>query len=173
MEARHTSKCLGCNPPTNDNLLIETELGRLVLHILDQGPIGRCLYIPKKHIWDVDALSRDHQDVILEVYRLAARVQKALQSLYGAQKIAVCMIGNLTRDEKGEITEDERYEHRHFHIIPTYARPVVRYGTEFVDHNYAKPLNLDPHRGYIKLAVDAETLEKIRTDFVKALADVL
>jgi diadenosine tetraphosphate (Ap4A) HIT family hydrolase len=72
-------------------------------------------------------------EIIIDAYDFARRLNNALKTLYGCSKVAVCMIGNLTKNEQGEITAEERYEHRHFHIIPSYPKPVERYGTIFTE----------------------------------------
>ncbi len=128
-----TAQCFSCRPSHGEsNTLVYTEVGRAILRQDDQGPIGRCIFIPHKYISTMEELLAN-TEIIIDAYDFARRLNNALKTLYGCSKVAVCMIGNLTKNEQGEITAEERYEHRHFHIIPSYPKPVERYGTIFTE----------------------------------------
>ena len=89
-------------------------------------------------------------------HKLLFFYEKILGKLFGCEKLAVCQIGNLTRDEKGEISSDKRYEHIHWHLIPSYTQPVQFNGLEHVDLNFGRALNIDEERGYKKMPVSRE-----------------
>lgn len=52
-ENRFTVKCISCNPPSDEEniTIMVTRYGRVVLRLDDQGPIGRCIFVPFEHIF--------------------------------------------------------------------------------------------------------------------------
>lgn len=169
-ENKYKKNCISCIPVQKEieRVIFTTKYGKIVLRLDDQGPIGRCIYVPFDHISHLEDMS---DEIFLEAKQCAIKIYKCLQSLYGANKYAFCMIGNLTKDENNNITDNPLYEHRHFHIIPSYKNVVHRYGQSFYDDNYGKPLNLDPARGYKKMPVSIDTIINIRDDMRKWLLE--
>ena len=77
------------------------------------------------------------------------------------------VIGTIsTTDENGNKTHIAAYHHCHFHFIPRYVtgHVVHRYGIDFVDKQWGKPLNIDPS------LID---VVKPSTDFIDSLVKEL
>lgn len=159
MQEKHTANCYSCLHKHELTLVaMQGKHGNVVLRADDQGPLGRAIYVPFAHIWNRKLLLESYKHVLDEAHELAVKYEQKLYKLFGCEKMAVCQIGNLTRDEQGMPTSDKCFDHYHWHFIPSYSKPILFNSQMHVDDNYARPLNLDEKRGYKKMPLCLEDL---------------
>lgn len=156
IENKYTIKCHSCQTHEDWKIIHKGAYGQLVLRVDDQGPLGRAIYSPYKHISNLNDLINYNRHVIDEKYEILLGYEKALKELWNCYKIADLQIGNLTRDENGNVTLDKNYDHIHWHFIPSYSKPILFNNRVFIDHNFSQALNIDEKRGYIKTQVSKE-----------------
>ncbi|OGZ66585.1 MAG: hypothetical protein A3C58_02685 [Candidatus Staskawiczbacteria bacterium RIFCSPHIGHO2_02_FULL_34_10] len=85
----------------------------------EQGFLGRCLLILKKHKTDEMELTYEE---VLEKHKIYCIWRKAVTKAFNPDKINQAQLGNEEHVHKG---------HLHWHFVPRYRRPMFFVGVEF------------------------------------------
>ena len=169
MDKKYSEACISCRPVDKaeaDRTILTTEHCRVVLRIDDQAWLGRCIILPKRHVNSFEQLTREEHD---DIYACRAKVCEVYKKLFGMTYDNWAQLGNLTRDHEGKETDDARYSHIHYHLIPRYRKPAVWNNQEFTDVQFGKPLNIDPNAGHKKLVMTHETLLELQKTIAQSI----
>ena len=162
-----TKNCISCKPTTDPMesrcVMYENDKIKIVLRTDNQIWLGRCIIVPKEHVSPIQLYST-RTDLLLEVAKMITLLNKVYKELFNMSMANIAQLGNLTENEKGEKTSIDDYFHSHFHYIPRYENPVLKYSTLFVDPQWGKALNIDPKAGLPILKPSDSLIDQIVID---------
>ncbi len=116
-----------------DGVVTETESWR-VLVSRDQGYLGRCMVIPKRHI---DRKEELLEEEVLELHYLQVDLENAVSQTLGARMCNWTQLGNHA------YREVDPKPHLHYHMRPRYAEAVEFQGRRFEDPAFGEMYDLD------------------------------
>lgn len=152
--------CIACNSDNSKNTIYSDDLVKVVLRVDNQCWLGRCIIVPHEHISPFVYYS-ERMDLVKRVSSVIALLWKVFKDQYGMSMGNISQLGNLTHDEQGNKTSEEKYHHVHFHFIPRYERQVQMYGYTFRDEQWGKPLNIDTENGLAVFVPPSELVDAI------------
>jgi diadenosine tetraphosphate (Ap4A) HIT family hydrolase len=169
MSDKYTANCISCksekDPQEKARTIYSDKNLKVVLRVDNQCWLGRCIIVPYEHISPEDMYST-RLDMLANIGEMIGILITTYKRTFGMALSNIAQLGNLTDDENGNKTHIAAYHHCHFHFIPRYVtgHVVHRYGIDFVDKQWGKPLNIDPS------LID---VVKPSTDFIDSLVKEL
>lgn len=155
---KNIKKCLGCTPLTNLEekklTVFETKFCKFKLRDDDQRAPPRGLVVPHKHLHPDELLLEENKQILLDIYNVRSIVTQICKKAFGMTRLNWAQLGNLDDDEKSS--------HVHYHFIPTYKNEVTVLGQTFIDTRFGKALNIDPACGYIKYTPSPELIKELK-----------
>lgn len=167
-----TKNCLSCNPnPIMEakRLILISEYCKAILRTDSQEWLGRCIITFKRH---VNKMNPPTNEELLDLYKCREIIEEAYTYLFGMTYGNWCQLGNLTEDENGKPTTDQKYFHTHYHLIPRYKDPVQYLNRPFIDVEFGRALNIDPKSGHVKLVLPDADMEILQRDIVATIKNL-
>lgn len=122
--------CLFCEEilDQEDGFVLDT-LGWRVIVSRDQGYLGRCMVIPRRHLSREAELTEEE---VLEFHYLKVQLEDAFENAFGAS------LSNWTELGNDAFQEEDPKPHLHHHVRPRYSQPVEFAGRNFTDPKWGK-----------------------------------
>ncbi|MBE5963743.1 MAG: HIT family protein [Lachnospira sp.] len=116
--------------------ICELETSKVYL-FKEQSHMGRCIVAHKKHVGDMNELSKEERSAYFEDVALVAR---AIMAAFNPNKVNYGAYGDTGR-------------HLHFHLVPKYSNDEFEWGGTFA---------MNPDRKYLSDAEYEEVIAKIK-----------
>ena len=154
---KHMAKCHSCAPLQGNRLrthLIVKQKTCVTLRRDDQSWLGRAILYPRRHLSTPEEFfnANEHAD-FLDLHETRNRLDRVYKHCFPMIYSNEAQLGNLTLNEKGDVTNLVRYQHMHCHYIPRYDLSFEFAGFKFHDTQFGKALNIDPEHGHVKVVV--------------------
>ncbi len=177
-DSKLNSKCISCTLDAEEQKRIvytDKDL-KVVLRTDNQCWLGRGILVPLKHI-SPESLYASHPEVLVRIAAVIALLTKVYKEAFGMKMFNIAQLGNLTTDDQGKPTSEDKFHHVHFHLIPRYDAPVTFNGREFHDKQWGKALNIDPKAGLEVYkptdAMVAAIVSALRKEIAKELGEMM
>jgi diadenosine tetraphosphate (Ap4A) HIT family hydrolase len=119
-------KCIYCEKPNENELIFETEFWQVILSS-DQGYLGRCYVILKRHCGDLAELTDEEW---LDFSEVVKKLESALKKSFNATMFNwTCLMNNAYQSESPN-------PHVHWHFRPRYNHKVEFAGLIFEDPEF-------------------------------------